>query len=208
MIIFWDFNGTILNDVNLCLKLLNDSLTIEHKNLVTKQEYLDAFDFPVRNYYAKVGFNFQETSFDILANRFNSGYLKNFSVNRLNNHVRTVLEEFQKRGYQQNILSATKLSDLKFQVDSLKITKYFKDIIGISDIYATSKLKEAELYLQKNKINPAECYMIGDTTHDALVARELGMKVLLYTKGHMSKNRLDNYPNFANFLDLLTILRD
>ena len=44
--------------------------------------------------------------------------------------------------------------------------------------------------VEKYLICPAETLMIGDTIHDAEVAKALGFDVLLYTGGHNSSDRL------------------
>ena len=41
--IIWDFNGTILDDLDLCLDLLNGMLAKQQKPMVTKKDYLEIF---------------------------------------------------------------------------------------------------------------------------------------------------------------------
>ena len=51
--VIFDFNGTVLDDVDVCIKAENH--TIEHFHLdrepLTKEEYLKIFTFPVKDYY-------------------------------------------------------------------------------------------------------------------------------------------------------------
>ena len=49
--IFLDFNGTIIDDVDLCLDLLNQILENQKKEKVSKERYKDIFTFPVQIYY-------------------------------------------------------------------------------------------------------------------------------------------------------------
>lgn len=49
--ILFDFNGTIVNDIDLCLTILNDMLTLRKHNVVDLKQYLAIFDFPVIEYY-------------------------------------------------------------------------------------------------------------------------------------------------------------
>jgi phosphoglycolate phosphatase len=206
MIIFWDFNGTILDDKKLCLKLLNDSLIIENKPTKTMRQYLNVFMFPVKEYYKKAGFDFDKTDFNILANRFNDWYLEQFNLTKLTPNVKKVLEYFKNKGYTQNILSASMESNLINQVHYLKIEKYFNKLIGIEDIYAKTKIEVGRKYILENNIDVSECIMIGDTIHDAEVAEALGMKIILYSRGHMSKHRLKGYETIDNLLELTKIL--
>ena len=44
--VIWDFNGTILDDLDLCVSILNSMLMKQNKPLISKNEYLDIFGFP------------------------------------------------------------------------------------------------------------------------------------------------------------------
>ena len=45
--IILDFNGTILDDLDLCFNVLNKMLVMYNHKPVTLEEYLDIFTFPV-----------------------------------------------------------------------------------------------------------------------------------------------------------------
>lgn len=49
--IFLDFNGTIINDVDLCLKLLNELLAVQKKEPISMERYKEIFTFPIQKYY-------------------------------------------------------------------------------------------------------------------------------------------------------------
>ena len=63
--ILWDFNGTLLDDVNISLSAVNDLRRIlyNYKGL-SLDEYRQIFTFPVSDYYLKAGFDFQRHSFE------------------------------------------------------------------------------------------------------------------------------------------------
>jgi len=45
--IIWDWNGTLLNDVALCIRLLGDLLRHQGKPPVSREKYLEIFGFPI-----------------------------------------------------------------------------------------------------------------------------------------------------------------
>ena len=45
--IFWDFNGTVLDDAHLCYEILNEMLIEEERPIVTFEEYLMIFDYEI-----------------------------------------------------------------------------------------------------------------------------------------------------------------
>ena len=54
--IFFDFNGTILDDLELTYKLLLESLEKYNLPFVSLEQYRNLFCFPVKKYYENVGF--------------------------------------------------------------------------------------------------------------------------------------------------------
>ena len=54
--IIWDWNGTLLDDIDISMEALNQLLEAQHLPLVLeKEEYRRYFQFPVIEYYKKVG---------------------------------------------------------------------------------------------------------------------------------------------------------
>ena len=72
--IFLDFNGTIINDLDLCVELLNVFLKEQGKNELSIDEYKHVFKFPIRQYYMDAGIDFNIESYESLAIRFIRAY--------------------------------------------------------------------------------------------------------------------------------------
>ena len=70
--IFLDFNGTVLDDVDLCLSLLNEMLYEKENKTVDIDEYKHVFGFPIIKYYIAAGFDFSKYTFEELANPITS----------------------------------------------------------------------------------------------------------------------------------------
>ena len=51
--IIWDWNGTLLNDTELCKNIVNNLLRERGKELLSTERYKEIFNFPVKDYYAK-----------------------------------------------------------------------------------------------------------------------------------------------------------
>ena len=73
--ILWDWNGTLLNDVDLCFSCIN-RLLVSHdlKPLDTLSQYREVFTFPIEDYYKRVGFDFDKISFSMLAHEYMEDY--------------------------------------------------------------------------------------------------------------------------------------
>ncbi len=72
--IIWDWNGTLLNDIELCVQTINDMLQKRNLRKLTADEYKDVFSFPVKDYYQKIGFDFNAEPFEIPAREFIDNY--------------------------------------------------------------------------------------------------------------------------------------
>ena len=66
--VIWDWNGTLLDDVALCARLIDTLLTRHgYAPVGSLEKYRQVFRFPVRAYYEDVGFDFSRHPFDELA---------------------------------------------------------------------------------------------------------------------------------------------
>ena len=61
--IVWDWNGTLLDDRWLTIAVMNRVLARRNMDELTEDRYLQLFTFPVIDYYRRLGFDFENTSF-------------------------------------------------------------------------------------------------------------------------------------------------
>ena len=207
-LIFWDWNGTLLDDVHICINIINLMLQKRSLPLIDLQEYRDAFTFPVKEYYEKLGFDFEAESFDISANEFIDLYSKHLYNADLHENVYETLEYFKDMGFEQYILSAMEHNMLNDIIRSKGIESFFNEIAGIKDIYANSKLYIVNKLMDKLNVNSGNIVFVGDTLHDYEIADYFGFHSVLLTHGHQSKERLDSSgaiirDDFSNFREVI-----
>lgn len=189
-VVIWDFNGTILDDFGLCLRTINQMLARRGLKLLTASDYLDAFDFPVKEYYRHVGFNFKREPFADLAAEYMSLYQPASFLCPLRPGIPALLDSIRRQGRDQILLSATRQDFLIEQIRHFGLDGCFADILGLNDILGSSKLEMASQWFSAGGFTPAASVLIGDTTHDYEVARTLGCRCLLLDGGHNSRQRL------------------
>lgn len=188
--IIWDWNGTLLNDLDFCISTINILLKRRNLPLLDKNRYKEVFSFPVKDYYEAVGFNFEKEDFSVPAKEFIDLYDSRVGECSLHKNVPEVLEYFKKEGFRQFILSAMKENMLVRTLKHSGILHFFEAVAGLNDHYATSKIERGNQLIQMYKINRENTWIIGDTVHDFEVAKELGIKCILITDGHQSEERL------------------
>ena len=187
--LFWDFNGTIFSDMQAGIDAVNRMLGDRGLPIIADMEaYREIFDFPIKEYYRKLGFDFEKEPYEVLAPIWVELYLENCCSAGIVDGVDTVVKAVSKTEMKQVILSACEKNMLCNQLEDLGVIEYFDEIIGLDDIHAAGKLHLAREWRDKNP--EAKILFVGDTTHDAETAEVLGADCLLFTGGHQSKERL------------------
>lgn len=189
--IIWDWNGTLLNDRWLCIESINSLLVDRNKAPLTEEQYLNKFDFPVRDYYVRAGFDFGKEDFKIPAIQFIDLYNKKRKDCRLQENALQALEYFKSKGISQSLLSASESRVLNDMVDHFDIRKYFTLVAGLNNHYAASKLDLGKNLLEEINLAPKDVLMVGDTRHDHEVADAMGVDIILYDQGHFPRHRLE-----------------
>jgi len=205
--IIWDWNGTLVKDTHLCVEILNSMLKARNLPAVTAKQYKDEFDFPVIDYYKKVGFDFSKESFDDIAAEFINQYeTHRFSCPLQPNAVK-ILQYFKSKNFTQSILSAYNQFRLEEVVAHFKLTNYFTHIVGLTDDYAHGKVDAAKQFLEKSTLKSDKTLFIGDTTHDFEVARAINTDCILIADGHQPKEKLltCNVTVLNTLADFLTL---
>ena len=197
--VIFDFNGTVLDDVDVCIKAEN--YTIEHFKLdrkpLTKEEYLELFTFPVKRYYELVGFDWKKNSYEEVGQYWFNWYRELRNEYKVFDGVKEMLIKNHEHGNKNILLSASSLKELKIQLVELGISEYFDEVLGIDNIYAGSKVEIALNWI-KDK-DPKQCMMIGDSLHDLEVAQAMNVDCMLVAKGHQSKRiLLENYDKVVD----------
>ncbi len=190
--IIWDYNGTILNDVEISVKIENEML--EERGLrhdYSLEDYKSLFDTPMEGYYRQIGYTFENETFHDVGVEFYDLYEKYFHECSLNEGILEKLNEAEEKGYTNIILSSCEDTKLHHQCDQLNITHYFMDIMGVNNLISGSKVNNGRMWMEQHHVQGKDCIFIGDTNADYNTAVELGItNIYLVSTGHQSFERL------------------
>lgn len=201
-LIIWDWNGTLLNDVDACVEVMNVMLQKRNMSFLDKDTYKSIFTFPVRDYYKLLEFDFEKESFEKLSVEYIDLYKKFSETAPLQLGVMDALEYFQSKDYKQIILSASEQKALEYQVKKRDIEQYFDSILGLNNIYAKSKLQNAFKYMENSNMDTNKALLIGDTYHDYEVACAIGADCILVENGHqrLDEKKINGNATIVNSL--------
>lgn len=188
--VIWDWNGTLLDDVEACVGAINPLLRQRGLPCLRPSSYRAKFGFPVKEYYARLGFDMAAEDWDVLARAFHRHYARTSRSAPLRAGAMATLRFLRARGIAMSVLSASERSILKRMLCVHGIAGFFDHIYGLDDLYAGSKLELGRKLVRSIGVAPGCTLLVGDTRHDFEVARDMRCHCVLMTGGHQSASRL------------------
>lgn len=187
--IIWDWNGTLLDDFQLCLEVLNGQLTRRNLPRVSTKRYQKTFGFPVQQHYEANGFNFSLEDFEAVNEEFISEYEKRRLECKLRDGVIETIFHNRFLGIGQSILSALYQPILNTSVEQFGIRDMFTTISGSNNKIHSDKSIRGKALLSKIGLSLEEILYIGDVCADHIAATEMGIDCVLIS-GTQSRKRL------------------
>jgi len=186
----WDFNGTLIDDLDLVIRSVNVQLARRGLPTLTREAYREVFGFPVADYNRRIGLDPDAESMSDLSAEFFDLYVPGLAECLLHDGVHDALVRCRDAGMRQFVLSAMEEGLLRRTIEHLGIARFFEAVYGLAHGEADSKISRARELLADHRIDPETALLIGDTDHDAEVAGKLGLAAALVAQGHQSERRL------------------
>jgi phosphoglycolate phosphatase len=210
--IIWDWNGTLLDDVELCADIMNNLLKTRSLPTITLEKYREIFTFPVKDYYIKAGHDFVSESFEKIGKDFIDEYENRKAGCTLYPLAVEVLQIIRSLNIKQHLLSAYKQSNLEDIIKHFGIEEYFNSVRGLDHIYADGKMELGRQLMTDISGNGTgnKVLLIGDTIHDYEVAQGLNTDCILVSNGHQNNEKLKslNIPVYNNLEEIFLLLKE
>lgn len=205
-LILWDWNGTLLNDAPVTLDIFNMVRVECGYEPVSLERYRDLYRHPIRAMYEEAGMDLSRHTFESLADRWSELYTSYHSPPTLHDDAVSILRAFQERGLRQSILSALPHNILERSVRTHDVERFFETIHGATDPLGHGKVEMGKEVARNLGVTGKEIVIVGDSSHDAEVAQELGSHCFLVPRGAESEGRLTQtgFPVCATLLDVYT----
>jgi len=203
--VVWDWNGTIVDDAQLFVDIMNPFLKEQHLPLIDVGAYRESFEFPIINYYRRLGFDFKKESFKSLGSRFIDIYQEKRFNAPLFSGIFNIIKKLNKAGVLQFVVSAQESSLLSSSVKHYGLHNFFCAFKGVNNFFADGKVELAINLKNDYLSNIKNVFVVGDSLQDLLVARSLNATPLLVSYGHYAKHRLVGY-NGAILIDSVAAL--
>ena len=207
--IIWDWNGTLLDDAWLCVKVMNLLLKKRNLRFIDLEKYQTVFGFPIIEYYRRLGFTFDDEPFQVPGTEFIVEYNKRYFEPKLQQDALQALIYFQKCNIKQSILSAQEEKQLNRFMIHFNLSQYFENVMGLNNHYADGKIEAGKKLLKKLNIPINEILIIGDTVYDYDVSVALGVDCILIHRHHQLKSTLikTGVPTFESLSDVINHIK-
>lgn len=191
--ILWDWNGTILDDLDYNYNIINRLLTGRNLQTISIEKYRAVFCFPIKEFYKKVGFHCESNEYYRLVADYQQAYETNIVKIKLTKGIYDTIKTVNLLGIKQIIFSSCNKLTIQHQLplyDNLAL--YIDEIVAQDNDFAVGKESLALNWGDKNKINWEDVMIIGDTNYDQEVADNLGCECVLISSGHQCLKKEEN----------------
>ncbi|WP_405116073.1 HAD hydrolase-like protein [Micromonospora sp. NBC_01405] len=185
----WDWNGTLLNDLDLVVAATNAVFASMGGPTVSADEHRVRFRRPIADYYAEVlGRAVDDAAFGELDRIFHDAYRSGLTTCVLADDAAVAMAAWPGG---QSLLSMWFHDELVPAVHTHGLTDRFARVDGLrATVGGDRKAESLERHLTELGINGRDVVLIGDSIDDADAAESVGGRAVLYTGGFTDQARL------------------
>lgn len=207
--IFWDFNGTIIDDVHNALACVNDMLERKGMKPINLTEYYDYVETPIINFYYRI-LPPEDVDFSEISKEYHSDYARHLTETTLAAGAKEILENLKENGAHQYIITSNFIDETIDLTKKFGIHHLFDEILGADNTLAESKIERAKAFFDLKGISRNEAVFIGDTLHDLETANALGIDCILVAYGHQGRKLLEEHNAFTveNLQEVKAVILD
>jgi phosphoglycolate phosphatase-like HAD superfamily hydrolase len=192
--IVWDWNGTLFHDNDAIIGATNAAFAELGLAPITMEEYRALYCVPVPKFYERLlGRLPTEAEWELMDGVFHRHYTEQRGRCRLTAGAAELLAGWRTAGHSQSLLSMYGHEELVPLVRGFGIEAQFLRVDGRTGPSGGSKAAHMVRHLAAlgTGVEPARTVVIGDAADDAVAAREVGARAVLYTGGSHSRDSLE-----------------
>ena len=181
--IIWDWNGTLFDDTRLTFEIWKEELHLHQLPDLSFENYRSADKRDLYQWFLSLGFSSEEQLHACMKSWYKKYILREKTCD-LHAAAPQVLAQLAQAQCKQSILSAHPQPELDAILRHFQIHHYFDQVSGRDPLLNDfSKIIRGKNLILSAKVAPHETLVIGDSPHDAEVAKELGAHCLLVDFG-------------------------
>lgn len=185
----WDWNGTLVDDLELVVGAVNLSLRDLGAEPIDADDYRTHYTRPVEVFYQRLlGRPVDEREWARIDTVFHQGYRDGVASLPLTVDARLAVDQAKSFGWSQSILSMWWHEELVPAVAAHGLDRDMIRVDGNRDAAGESKLRNLRRHLRElaadlGPLDPDRVVLIGDALDDAEAARDVGIRCVVYDGG-------------------------
>ncbi len=186
--IIFDWNGTLLSDVEIVWQILSQSLHKHNLPPISVEEFRDRFSFPIKDFYKSLGM--KDEHYASFHHNYLHSYEARYKEAELFAGTLDLVDALKSKGKTLSVLSAAEQGHLHEAVSHFEIMPHMEHVYGLANTAAIGKTERGHDLLKELQGCKDKTVIVGDTLYDADVGKALGIQVLLVADGHQSYRQL------------------
>lgn len=191
--IVWDWNGTLFHDNDAIIGATNAAFAELGLEPITLERYRALYCVPVPKFYERLmGRLPTDTEWEVMDETFHRYYAEHRLTCGLTAGATELLAEWRSAGRSQSLLSMYVHEELVPLVRGFGIETHFVRVEGRTGPSGGSKAEHMVRHIRALAgVEPSRTVVIGDAADDAVAARHVGARAVLYTGGSHSRASLE-----------------
>jgi phosphoglycolate phosphatase-like HAD superfamily hydrolase len=187
--VVWDWNGTLLDDLEIVVDAVNVSLAAMGAPAIDADGYRDHYTRPVRLFYERLlGRGIAAGEWAHIDDVFHRTYRATLDAARLVADAPAALDAVAASGGTQSLLSMWWHDELVPAARRFAVDRYMTRIDGNRGEAGETKLRHLAAHL--GVLRMRRVVVIGDSLDDGWAAREVGVPCVLYDGGSHHRHEL------------------
>ncbi len=187
--VFWDWNGTLCDDVLLSLEAVNQMLRKRSRPPIGLDEYYRYIGVPISRFYEHL-FDLKQLPMEVISDEFQAYYRAHLRTDCLTPGALDALNRLRDAGAKQYLLTSSHRESVQPTLEKLHLLPYFDAFLAAEDWGARSKADRAKAFCDENGLCGQDVWFVGDQLHDWETAQACGADCLLLPTGHQSEEIL------------------
>lgn len=195
-LIVWDWNGTLIDDLQANVDCVNVIMAHFGKPSVDVAHYQEAFEVPILKMYLRMNFTAEEHAAHahLLQAMFHENYEQRVQTVGFRHGARDLIESTRAQGVRHVILSNHLVTSISDHLDRLDAAPLFDGVLAHADVVAQRswhpKGERLRDYMAEHGVAARDCLIVGDTPEEVEIARQLNLTSVAIRGGFASDARL------------------
>ena len=207
--VVWDWNGTLLDDLDIVVRSVNASLASMGASPIDADSYRDHYTRPVHLFYERLlGRDLRPAEWSHIDDVFHRAYRDSVAEAALTFDTRQALEKVAAAGGTQSLLSMWWHAELRAATKRLDVERFMVRVDGNRGEAGETKLRHLASHLAA--MGRVRAVAVGDSLDDGWAARQVGIPCVLYDGGSHHRGELEalGVPVAATLTDAVDMAMD